>query len=924
MEKPEKLSPMYEQYLSIKKEYPDGFLFYRMGDFYELFFDDAVEVAKELQLTLTARSKDSNIPMAGVPHHALENYASQLIDRGFTLVICDQIEDPKTAKGLVKRAVTRIITPGTVIEPNNLEAKEHNYLGAYFHNSETQNYAFAWLDVSTGDWTGFQSNKESEVTQWVLKIAPRELLLADNTSVPPFVRAVENVRKTFLPVRSHFDKKKALELLKKVQQVQDAASLGIENFPELTRCLGALVLYLEQTQKQSINYLKEFRPLQPKKYMLIDEVTEKNLELFVRLDGKKGQGTLASALDETLSPVGGRLLNQRIRQPFAELERILYQQELVTFFSQNTAIRQALREELKNFYDIERLSTKIHLNRALPKDIKALADALKLLPAIYDIFHKIKLGNDNYTFPETPDSECSTPLEENKDNKFSYFPKMLLDILNSWDSMTDVSSYLSSAINDELPQTISEGKIFRKGFNSELDHYIQLMENNDILLNNELEKEQKSCDLPKLKLGYNRVFGYYYELSKVNKPSILPTHFQIKQTLGNAERYATAELKKLEVEILSASDAAKTLETKLFQELRDRLCSIRSRLMFMADAVAQLDLSQSFAQTACKNSWSCPSIDNSIDLKIIDGRHPVIEPLIGRTNFVPNSLTFDTNKRLLLITGPNMAGKSTILRQTAIIVLLAQMGAYVPAQKATIGISDRIFSRVGASDNLLRGQSTFMVEMMETARILRQSTKKSLIILDEIGRGTSTYDGLSLAFAIVEDLTKKQAQSPRSLFATHYHELTSLEGKQYGVYTTNVAIREWQGEIVFLRKLVPGPTDKSYGIEVAKLAGIPLPVVQRARFILQSLEQYRVENSKSLSPLLESKQDLLTLPGIDLPKIEEEQLENPFFEADQKQEHPLVEILLDLEPDEISPMQAFNMIHEWKKLWGMKNSSSST
>ncbi len=821
----EKLSPMYEQYLAIKKEYPEGFLFYRMGDFYELFFEDAVEVARELQLTLTARSKDSNIPMAGVPHHALENYASQLIERGFTLVICDQIEDPKTAKGLVKRAVTRIITPGTITDSQNLDAKTHNYLGAYFHNEQAQVYAFAWLDASTGDWTGFESKKESEVTQWVLKISPRELLLADNTPVPPFVRQAEGVRKTFLPVKSHFDKTKAFEILKRVQNVQDMETLGLEGKNELLRCLGALAHYVEQTQKQSISYLKSFVPLQLKASMTVDEVTEKNLELFIRTDGKKGNGTLLHVLDETITPSGGRLLYDRIKKPFAEKERITFQQDLTRYFVENNDVRNALRETLRTFYDIERLSTKLHLNRALPRDMKALGDALSTLPKIYSIFFEPQGLNSQNTIAANPQEILHS------------LPIMLRNILENWDSMEDIAGILSRAIKDEPAQTITEGGIFKKGYDSKLDHYIILSENNEVLLEKELQKEQELCALPKLKLGYNRVFGYYFELSKVNIPQNLPEHFSIRQTMGNAVRYSTDSLKQLEQDVLSASELRKTLETKLFQELREKLCALRSRFVFMADAVAQIDCSQSLAHTACKYEWVCPELDNSINLRIIDGRHPVIEPLIGKTNFVPNSLTFDTHKRLLLITGPNMAGKSTILRQTALIVLLAQMGSYVPAMKAQIGITDRIFSRVGASDNLAKGQSTFMVEMMETARILRQSSKKSLIILDEIGRGTSTYDGLSLAWSIVEDLTKKESNSPRTLFATHYHELTLLEGNQYGVYTTNVAIREVQGDIMFLRKLIPGPTDKSYGIEVAKLAGIPQNVVQRAKIILKHLDQ---------------------------------------------------------------------------------------
>ncbi len=899
----EKLSPMYEQYLSIKKEYPDGYLFYRMGDFYELFFDDAVEVARELQLTLTTRSKDSNIPMAGVPHHALENYASQLVDRGFTLVICDQVEDPKTAKGLVKRAVTRIITPGTIVETNNLNAKEYNYLAAYFSNSQDNLYAFAWLDITTGDWTGFESNKENEVMQYVLKIAPRELLLVDSQSPPVFLKNVDNIRKTFLPLRSHFDKKKSEEIIKRVQSVQDMHTLGLENKNELIRCLGALLYYLEQTQKQSVNYLKAFVPLQLKKYMIIDEVTEKNLELFVRSDGKKGQGTLVHALDACQTPSGGRLLSMRLRHPFAQKEQIEAQLQDVDFFLENADLRNVLKQKLSKVYDIERLSTKAHLQRFSPKDLKAISDAIALLPEIFDVFFSVQIN------------DSADALKTNPKEIFENLPHLIRSILMSWDSMEDISSILSHAILDEPSNTINEGNIFRKGYNEKLDYYIELIENSELLLNNELEKEQRECNLPKLKLGYNRVFGYFFELSKSNMPQSLPSHFVRKQTLGNAERYATENLKILESDVLSASDARKSLEANLFQELREKICSVRSRLIFVADALAHLDISQAFAEIASKNNWTRPQVSDDIHLRITEGRHPVVEPLIGRTNFVPNSLSFDVNKRLLLITGPNMAGKSTILRQTAIIVLLAQLGCYVPATKAEIGISDRIFSRVGASDNLARGQSTFMVEMMETARILRQSTKKSFIILDEIGRGTSTYDGLSLAWAIVEDLTKKISTAPRTLFATHYHELTSLEGNQAGVYTMNVAIREWQNEIVFLRKLIPGPTDKSYGIEVAKLAGIPQQVVQRAKTILQHLEKYKQVNSQSITDLLE---DQALLPGIEKASKKSKQDEFVMPEA-VPQNHPLIESLMNMKPEEISPMQALNMLIEWKKLWGIPN-----
>ncbi len=897
----EKLSPMYQQYLDIKKEYPEGFLFYRMGDFYELFFQDAVDVAKELQLTLTTRNKTTDIPMAGVPFHALEPYAAQLIEKGYTLVICEQVEDPKTAKGLVKRAVTRVITPGTIVESSNLDAKSHNYLGAYYYNTKSNLYAFAWLDVSTGDWSGFETNKETEASQWVLKISPRELLVADNFPLPDFIKNAENIKRTYLPQKSHFDKVKSLEILKRVQSVQDLASLGLDDKEVLVSSCGALLTYLEQTQKQSVNYLKSFKPLQLKQYMVIDEVTEQNLELFSRTDGKKGAGTFLHSIDNTLTPAGGRLLAENIRKPYAEKEKILRQQELTTFFVENHEIRNALREALKEICDIERLSTRLHLNRAFPKDLKSLAMSLLYLPNIYHLFFK------NYT------AEANIQIENGEECAVD-FPLALREILKSWDVLEDIADLLNQAILDEPSNTITDGGIFKKSYNTELAKYITLIEDGQSLLENALFREQTNCNLPKLKLGYNRVFGYYYELTKMNIPTELPKHFERKQTLGNAERFTTEELKKLEVDILSASELRKALEYKLFNEIREIVCNARDRLVFMSDILARLDCTQSYAEMAAKNNWTCPKISTQANLRVTDGRHPVIEPLIGKTNFVPNNINFDNDKRLILITGPNMAGKSTILRQNALIVLLAQMGAYVPASFAEIGLTDRIFSRVGASDNLARGQSTFMVEMMETARILRQSTKKSLIILDEIGRGTSTYDGLSLAWAIIEDLTKKD-NSPRTLFATHYHELTSLEGNQRYVFTMNVAIREWQGEIVFLRKLIPGPSDKSYGIEVAKLAGIPSNVVQRAKQILQYLENEKVYNIKV--DVNAVKEEMLTFPEINIPKKD---VVEPFsIPKAKEQDHPLLETLYDLKPDELSPMQALSMISEWKKLWGNKS-----
>lgn len=894
-EAPVKLTPMFEQYMGIKAEHPDALLFYRMGDFYELFLEDAKVAARELQIALTSRSRDAEnpIPMCGVPWHAVEGYVAQLIDKGYHVAICDQTEDPKAAKGLVKRAVTRVITPGTVLEDANLASKSHNFLGALCPSASGGAGGLAWADISTGQWSGVEFKREAELWQWAQKLAPRELLVPEGVE-PPQRCILEGIRLVRMPA-PQFDLKRATERVIAAQGVREAGALGLEGKPELMQACGALLVYLSQTQMRNPDHLMPFTPLDLGRRLLIDDVTERNLEIFCRLNGRKGKGTLRHVLDDTMTPMGGRLLEDMLRHPWRELGPITRVQDAVAFFHADDARRAALREALKNVYDLERLSTRISLNQGAPRDFIALRNSLAALPDVYAALQA-----------------AGTPSGANSDTTSApagQMPKSVADVVKSWDNMQDCAALLQSALVDSPPAVITEGGLFKTGYNAELDRLLDLAEHGEQKLQNMLAEEQEKTGISKLKLGFNRVFGYYYELTRAAHSGPAPFHFIRRQSLANAERFTTVELKVLEEELLSAADKRKTLEYSLFQDLRTHMAAQRERIIHAADMVAQLDYWQSLAQVGRTNNWCRPELDAEANLDIREGRHPVVEAMLGRANFVPNDFRLDAGRRLCLLTGPNMAGKSTVLRQVAIISLLAQMGSMVPASAARLGLVDRLFSRVGASDNLAQGQSTFMVEMMETARILRQATRRSLVILDEIGRGTSTYDGVALAWAVVEDLAKRAGGDLRTLFATHYHELTALEGRIAGVFTMNIAIREYNNDILFLHKLVPGPSDRSYGVEVARLAGVPGPVVQRARAILQGLERGRDNARKTVV-------SAVSLPGLSLPEPAKKEPELPeIAAAPPRSEHPLVLLLRELNPDELSPLDALRLLMEWKKLW---------
>lgn len=866
-----KITPMMEQYLGVKGEYPDTLVFFRMGDFFELFFEDAEIAARELQIALTSRNPgaENPVPMCGMPHHAIDEYLRQLLDKGYKVALCDQIEDPKQAKGLVRRAVTRVLTPGTVVEDINLSAKGHNFLGALYWDAD-QGGGLAWVDFSTGTWSGIQTKNEAVLWQWLVKMNPRELLLTESQPLPKGLEQWQSKLSRY-PQKSYFDVRSAEDKLLRAQAVASLQTLDLDDKPALTRCCGALLTYLELTQKRDLTHLAPFAPLDLSSTLLLDEVTERNLELFKTMDGSKGRGTLWHVLDQTQTPMGGRLLETRLHQPFKELGAILPVQELVAFLHERDEVRENLRRALDKVYDLERLCTRIVVNRSTPKDFGALGASLAVLPSM-----RLALA------------ELDSP------------PPRLSALLRGWDDLADVHGLLSRALADSLPPVITEGGLFRPGYDPGLDELMELTDHGEAALTAMLERERAACNLPKLKLGYTKVFGYYFELSRATTAEP-PAHFIRRQTLVNAERYITEELKILEDKLMSASDRRKTREYELFLALREEVAGHRARFMGMAGILAELDFAQGLAQAARKWEWCRPELHDGLEIGIKGGRHPVVEAVQGRPGYIPNDLTLDDSGRVLLITGPNMAGKSTVLRQVALICILAQMGGFVPAASARLGLCDRIFSRVGASDNLAMGQSTFMVEMTETARILRQAGKRSLVILDEIGRGTSTFDGLSLAWAVAEELARRQG-GIRTLFATHYHELTVLEDRLPGVRNYNIAIKEWKGDIVFLRRMVPGPADRSYGIEVARLAGVPASVVVRAKEILAVLERHAPGGARRNDVI--SRQ--VSLPGLTqaapVQKLPEE--------------HQVLQALKNLNVNELSPLDALTLLHQWKAMAG--------
>ncbi len=877
---------MLQQYLEIKEANKDSILFYRMGDFYEMFFNDAEVASKVLGITLTSRNNKSDtpkVPMCGVPYHAAENYLAKLVTAGYRVAICEQTQKPSEAQGIVKREVIRIISPGVITDDQLLDEKSNNFIAAISVTLKNRNRIFglSFLDVSTGEFVTGQFLDSTDnfevIADQMTRMAPAELLVneSEQAQLEPFLRDIQSL----LPGLRITEREATLfhyqsceELLLEHFKVLNLSGFGCENMKVGLIAAGVLLSYIQETQKTNINHIEKISPIDLEQVLLVDDSSRRNLELTQTIIGSTREGSLLSVLDQTATPMGARLLKHHILFPLQDVGRINNRLDAVNFVFQDSSLRQELREILSSIQDIERLNSRMVLETGNGRDMLALRHSLAHLPELQRLLEK-----------------CNT-------HKFR-------DILSRFDNLLDLHSLLESAINKEAPVTLRDGNLIKTGYHKELDELVILLTDGKKLILDLESKEREATGISKLKIGYNKVFGYFLEVSKIHSENV-PEHYIRKQTLVNAERFITPELKEFETKVLSAQDRRLELEYDLFIEVRKKLAQESPRLIKVAHLLAQIDVFCCFAEIAHRFHYRRPIVETGDEIIIREGRHPVIEKSLPSGKFVPNDVTLNQeSQEVLIITGPNMAGKSTILRQTALIVLMAQMGCFVPADDCRVGVVDRIFTRVGAMDDLRRGQSTFMVEMNETANILNNATSKSLVILDEIGRGTSTYDGLAIAWAVAEDLVQKNGVGVKTLFATHYHELTDLAKDQPRVQNYSVAVREWNESIVFLHKLVQGGTNRSYGIQVAGLAGVPKSVVLRATEILKTIERDTLgkSNTSTLSKKTSTKKTV--------SKKNPNQL--TLF---QPPLDPLRQHLVDINPDELTPRDALDLVYILKDL----------
>ena len=800
-------TPMMQQYLQTKEEYKDCILFYRLGDFYEMFFDDALLVSKELEITLTGKQcgMEERAPMCGVPHHAVEGYLNRLVANGHKVAICEQVEDPKTAKGIVKREVVRIVTPGTNLDVAALDETKNNYMMCIVYVADK--YGVAIADVSTGDFYVTEVENERKLMDEIHKFAPSEIVC--NESFYMSGVDLDDMRHrlgiTIYSLESwYFSDETTLNAIKQHFKVNSIEGLGLKDYSCGTVATGALLRYLHETQKNSLEHISAIRPYSTGKFMVIDSSSRRNLELVETLREKQKRGSLLWVLDKTKTAMGARMLRSFVEQPLIEKAEIEKRQDAIEDINKQMITREELREYLNPIYDLERLITRVTYMSANPRDLIAFKNSIAMLPPIKTLLS---------------DYSC----------------ELLAELQEEMDTLEELHQLIDAAIIEEPPLSVREGGLIKDGYNEDVDRYRHAKTEGKTWLAELEAKERDKTGIKNLKIKYNKVFGYYLEVTNSYK-DMVPDYFTRKQTLANAERYITPELKELEDMILGAEDKLVNLEYDLFCEVRNAIAAEVVRIQKTAKAVAKLDTFISLAVVADQNNYCRPKMNENGVIDIKDGRHPVVEKMINNDMFIANDTYLDNaSNRISIITGPNMAGKSTYMRQTAIIVLMAQIGSFVPAASAKIGIVDRIFTRVGASDDLASGQSTFMVEMNEVANILRNATSNSLLILDEIGRGTSTFDGLSIAWAVVEHISNPKLLGAKTLFATHYHELTELEGKLNNVNNYCIAVKEKGDDIVFLRKIVKGGADKSYGIQVAKLAGVPDSVIERAKEIVEKL-----------------------------------------------------------------------------------------
>ncbi|MFZ9032948.1 MAG: DNA mismatch repair protein MutS [Anaerohalosphaeraceae bacterium] len=805
----EKLTPAMKQFHHFKQKYPDAVLFFRMGDFYETFHEDARTVSRVLGLVLTSRGKSAGnpIPLAGLPYHAVDGYLKKMLQAGYKVAVCEQVEDPKKAKGVVKRDVVRVVTPGTLTDDMLLDAKEDNYLCAI--SLGRKDAALSWVDISTGHFY-VQQVTESKILDEVLRLSPREVLLAEcrgqlfEAEQKKMIKQIEQLTGAVITERPgwFFDSFSAKEKLLKHFQTNTLEGFGIADDFEGIRAAGAILEYLDETQKTALGHITSIRLRQPMQYLQIDPTSLRSLEVLQTIRGESAKGTLLEAIDQTATGMGSRMLRAWVCMPLRQVNAIEARQDAIEELINDDALSADIRKQFKHIADTERIVARISTYRTTPKDLVALGITLATIPKI-----RTTLAN------------CGAAL--------------LKDLHSRCDSMDDLADLLDRAIEPEPPSHMRDGGVIRTGYDEELDKLQSIAKDGKTWLAEYQQRQIQRTGIERLKIGFNKVFGYYIELNHRDSDKA-PAEYVRKQTIKNAERYITDELKKYEEQVLGARDKALELELSLFEQVRHETTKYIRRLQALAHVLATLDCLASLAYLARQNHYIRPKITAGKELNIVEGKHPVLAQILG-AEFVPNDVALsDDGKDLAIITGPNMAGKSTYIRQVALLVLLAQTGSFIPAKKAQIGIVDRIFTRVGASDELIRGQSTFMVEMTETANIINNATDRSLVILDEVGRGTSTYDGLSLAWAITEHLANDI--KCRTLFATHYHELTELGQLLVNVKNLNVAVREWAGDVVFLHKIIPGGTDKSYGVHVAKLAGVPKSILTRSNEILKDLE----------------------------------------------------------------------------------------
>lgn len=813
-------SPMMQHYLETKKQYKDCVLFYRLGDFYEMFFEDAEIVSRELELTLTGKDcgQEKRAPMSGIPYHAADSYIAKLIEKGYKVAICEQVEDPKQAKGIVKREVIRVVTPGTVIESNLLEEKKNNYIMAIYKSGLY--FGISVCDISTGEFLATQiveHNNFARLLDEISRYSPAEIIVSDmmfNSKTE--IEKIKERFETYISKESEESFDGEYELLSGMYNIIDDKNEKIKNLSDkklAIYAINALLKYLEDTQKTSLDHINTIKIYNTTRYMALDINARRNLEITEKMRDKSKKGTLLWVLDKTSTSMGGRLLRRWLNDPLIDRKEINDRLDAVEELKDSIILRGDVIDALKKVYDIERLAGKISYGNANGRDMISLKNSVKQLPQIKKVLSTTGAG-------------------------------LLKEIYENIDTLDDIYEIIEKSIVDEPPIGVKDGGIIKIGYDPEIDKLkLATTEGKKWIL--ELEsKEREQTGIKGLKVGFNKVFGYFIEVTKSNL-SMVPDRYVRKQTLTNCERYITEELKNLENQILGAEERVVTLEYNAFCEIRSSIEKQIQRIQKTATLVSTLDVLVSFATVAEDMNYVKPEVDNGGVIDIKEGRHPVIEKMISNSNFVPNDTYLDEEgNRLAIITGPNMAGKSTYMRQVALITLMAQVGSFVPASYAKIGVVDKIFTRVGASDDLSMGQSTFMVEMMEVATILKEATKNSLVILDEIGRGTSTYDGLSIAWAVAEFIADKEKCGAKTLFATHYHELTELENKVEGVKNYSIAVKEKGEDIIFLRKIVDGGTDESYGVHVARLAGVPQVVTKKANEILQSLERRNVLNNK--------------------------------------------------------------------------------